>query len=88
MCSTGRTAKFTHYAGTTIFTNSFITFILSWIGRLMAAFGIGGSMAVIAEGSRAPSFTLVNQDGVGVESKSFAGKYVLLWWYPKADTPG
>ena len=54
----------------------------------MAAFGIGGSMAVIAEGSPAPSFTLVNQDGVGVESKSFAGKYVLLWWYPKADTPG
>ena len=45
-------------------------------------------MAVISEGSRAPSFTLVNQDGASVDSKSFAGKYVLLWWYPKADTPG
>ena len=73
---------------TTIFTNRLITFILSWIGRLMAAFGIGGNMAVISEGSRAPAFTLVNQDGASFDSKTLAGKYVLLWWYPKADTPG
>ena len=54
----------------------------------MAALGIGGSMAVISEGSRAPAFTLVNQDGVSIDPANLPGKYVLLWWYPKADTPG
>ena len=75
-------------SSTTIFTNRLGTLILTWIGRWMAAFGIGGNMAVISEGSRAPAFTLVNQDGAGFDSKTLAGKYVLLWWYPKADTPG
>lgn len=45
-------------------------------------------MAVISEGSEAPNFTLLNQDGKQVSLKDFAGKRVLLWWYPKADTPG
>ena len=45
-------------------------------------------MAVIEEGSRAPDFTLANQDGKRISLKDFAGKRVLLWWYPKADTPG
>jgi peroxiredoxin Q/BCP len=45
-------------------------------------------MAVITEGSQAPNFTLVNQDGKQVSLRDFAGKRVLLWWYPKADTPG
>ena len=45
-------------------------------------------MAVIEPGSRAPDFTLVNHDGKRVSLKDFAGKRVLLWWYPKADTPG
>ena len=45
-------------------------------------------MAVISEGSQAPNFTLVNQDGKKVSLGDFAGKRVLLWWYPKADTPG
>ena len=45
-------------------------------------------MPVIGEGSDAPAFAMTNQDGNPVSLGDFAGKYVLLWWYPKADTPG
>ena len=45
-------------------------------------------MSVIDVGSEAPAFELTNQDGATVSLSSFAGKYVLLWLYPKADTPG
>ena len=45
-------------------------------------------MSVIGEGSEAPAFSMTNQDGNPVSLGDFAGKYVLLWWYPKADTPG
>ena len=45
-------------------------------------------MALIEPGKAAPAFTLPNQDGKSVSLRDFAGKYVLLWWYPKADTPG
>ncbi|NKB56295.1 MAG: redoxin domain-containing protein [Alphaproteobacteria bacterium] len=45
-------------------------------------------MSVIGEGNNAPAFSMTNQDGAAVSLDDFAGKYVLLWWYPKADTPG
>lgn len=45
-------------------------------------------MALIEAGQDAPAFTLVNQDGAAVKLEDFNGKYVHLWWYPKADTPG
>ena len=45
-------------------------------------------MSVIGEGSEAPAFSMTNQDANPVALDDFAGKYVLLWWYPKADTPG
>ena len=45
-------------------------------------------MALLDIGSQAPAFSLSNQDGKTVSLDEFSGKYVLLWWYPKADTPG
>jgi len=39
-------------------------------------------------GSKAPSFSLLNENGDTVSSDDFGGKRVLLWFYPKADTPG
>jgi peroxiredoxin Q/BCP len=45
-------------------------------------------MALLTEGEQAPAFSLPNQDGSAVELASLAGKNVLMWWYPKADTPG
>lgn len=39
-------------------------------------------------GSKMPSFTLVDHEGVSVTSTGLAGSWYLLYWYPKADTPG
>jgi thioredoxin-dependent peroxiredoxin len=39
-------------------------------------------------GTKAPAFTLVDQHGREVELSSFAGRKVLVYFYPKADTPG
>lgn len=42
----------------------------------------------LAEGDKAPSFTLETDAGKKVSLKDFAGKPVVLYFYPKDDTPG
>jgi peroxiredoxin Q/BCP len=44
--------------------------------------------AVIEAGGPAPEFTLRNQDGEEVSLSEHRGSYVVLYFYPKADTPG
>ncbi|MGD8922177.1 MAG: thioredoxin-dependent thiol peroxidase [Candidatus Zixiibacteriota bacterium] len=39
-------------------------------------------------GSKAPAFTLENQDGKKVSLKDFEGQWVVLYFYPKDNTPG
>ena len=39
-------------------------------------------------GSKAPDFTLDDQDGNPVSLSSFKGQKVFLWFYPKASTGG
>jgi peroxiredoxin Q/BCP len=39
-------------------------------------------------GDKAPDFTLLDQDGSKVKLSSFKGRKVLVYFYPKADTPG
>jgi len=39
-------------------------------------------------GSKAIDFCLKNQDGAEVCLRDFAGKWVVLYFYPKDDTPG
>mgnify|MGYP001401964062 CR=1 len=43
---------------------------------------------MLAEGSKAPDFTLSDQDGNDVSLSDFKGKKVVLWFFPKASTPG
>ena len=43
---------------------------------------------MIAEGKKARAFTASAHDGSKVSLRSLAGKYVVLWFYPRADTPG
>ena len=43
---------------------------------------------MIAAGERAPGFELNDQDGRPVKLSDFAGRRVVLYFYPKADTPG
>jgi thioredoxin-dependent peroxiredoxin len=39
-------------------------------------------------GSSAPDFTLPSQDGSSVSLKGYRGKWVVLYFYPKDQTPG
>ena len=42
----------------------------------------------ISTGEPAPDFTLPNQDGDPIALADLRGKRVVLYFYPKADTPG
>ena len=39
-------------------------------------------------GQKAPDFTLNNQEGNPVSLDDFKGQKLLVWFYPKASTPG
>jgi peroxiredoxin Q/BCP len=45
-------------------------------------------MAELLVGKKAPAFTLTDQDGKKVKLSDFSGKKVVVYFYPKADTPG
>jgi thioredoxin-dependent peroxiredoxin len=45
-------------------------------------------MARLEEGKVAPKFTLKDQDGKSVSLSSFKGQKVVVYFYPKDDTPG
>ena len=45
-------------------------------------------MATITAGSRAPSFTLPRDGGGKISLSDFKGRKLVLFFYPKADTPG
>src|SRR5688572_16806670 len=42
----------------------------------------------LAPGDRAPAFSLPDQDGTTVRLAGFKGRKLLVYFYPKADTPG
>src|SRR5271165_5886743 len=44
--------------------------------------------AMIEPGEQAPDFELCDQDGRAVKLSDFKGQPVVLYFYPKADTPG
>jgi peroxiredoxin Q/BCP len=37
---------------------------------------------------KAPDITLANEEGTTVSLKDYRGKNVVLFFYPKANTPG
>jgi len=45
-------------------------------------------MAELTVGKKAPAFTLTDQDGNKVKLSDFAGQKVVVYFYPRADTPG
>ncbi len=49
---------------------------------------LSGSRAAPAPGSTAPDFTLPSQEGNSVSLKDYRGKWVVLYFYPKDQTPG
>lgn len=45
-------------------------------------------MNELSEGQKAPEFTANDQNGKSVSLSNFAGKSIILYFYPKDDTPG
>ena len=45
-------------------------------------------MALLMTGDKAPAFEAVDQDGNPISLKEFSGKKLVLYFYPKDDTPG
>ena len=45
-------------------------------------------MPKLKPGDKAPDFALTDQSGKTVKLKDFRGKKVVVYFYPKADTPG
>jgi peroxiredoxin Q/BCP len=43
---------------------------------------------MVAEGQPAPTFTLQSDSGEEVSLESFRGQQVVLYFYPRDDTPG
>lgn len=39
-------------------------------------------------GTKAPNFNLQNQDGIETTLSNYAGKWIVIYFYPKDDTPG
>lgn len=45
-------------------------------------------MQTLKEGSKVPNFTVNDQDGNPISLKDYAGKKLVVFFYPKASTPG
>jgi peroxiredoxin Q/BCP len=43
---------------------------------------------MLQEGTKAPDFRALDHAGCEVNLADYAGKNLVLWFYPKADTPG
>ncbi|HMD87373.1 MAG TPA: peroxiredoxin [Terriglobia bacterium] len=52
------------------------------------AFSLAKAGELPEVGKKAPDVTLPSQDGSNVSLKSFRGKWVVLYFYPKDNTPG
>jgi len=45
-------------------------------------------LPMLEVGAPAPDFEVQNQDGRVIRLSDYRGRRVVLWFYPKADTPG
>ena len=45
-------------------------------------------MIILKTGDKAPDFKLNNQDGKSVKLSDFKGRKIVLYFYPRDDTPG
>src|SRR5579863_2268510 len=43
---------------------------------------------MLQAGDKAPDFDVMTDEGKQIKLKDFKGKYVILYFYPKDDTPG
>jgi len=49
---------------------------------------IGRHAPLLPAGTKAPDFEATDQHGKPVRLSDYRGRKVVLWFFPKADTPG
>ena len=49
---------------------------------------MGNAKGHVTPGDKAPDFTTLDDSGRRVSLADFKGKWVVLYFYPRADTPG
>lgn len=64
------------------------SYALALLGLWVGAFGCGRAAEVPAVGQAAPGFSLADQSGRSVRLEDYRGRWVVLYFYPKDDTPG
>lgn len=60
--------------------------LFSFLGMVLGAMGV--KAADLKEGSVAPDFTVKTHEGKTFQLSSRKGQWTVLYFYPKADTPG
>jgi peroxiredoxin Q/BCP len=63
-------------------------FVAGPAARMARASKAGGEGRAITEGMAAPAFALPRDDGERVTLESYAGRRLVIFFYPRADTPG
>jgi peroxiredoxin len=48
----------------------------------------GEEVSMLTTGAAAPDFSVRAHDGKTIKLAELRGRKVILWFYPKADTPG
>ncbi len=68
--------------GTIVFT------ILTGLEAIMGTSAKADATKALKEGDKAPAFSLPSDQGKTISLADFKGKYLIIYFYPKDDTPG
>jgi peroxiredoxin len=61
---------------------------LRLIRDLWAAAGLGRRARMLEPGEAAPDFAVRSHLGTEIRLADLRGRHIVLWFFPKADTPG
>jgi len=56
--------------------------------RILSVIQLMRRSEMLKVGEIAPDFTVSDHNGRAVKLSDHRGRHVVLWFYPKADTPG
>ena len=62
--------------------------LITWLKLFRHALRRDTTPAMLQQGDPAPPFRVRDEAGNEVALRDFAGRPLVLWFYPKADTPG
>ena len=62
--------------------------LFSGLRAFAGGYNRGGGPRMLEPGQEAPDFEVGDHTGRTVRLSDYAGRDVVLWFYPRADTPG